>query len=80
MSAFYDLSLKLSNCQCSDIKRSEVSHMEEEKLAGGRDLGTFFEACIKIIETPSSEYPQIFKLIKKWHQCQSKSFVLAKSC
>lgn len=53
--------------------------MEEEKLAGGRDLGTFFEACIKIIETPS-EYPQIFKLIKKWHQCRSKSFVLAKSC
>lgn len=46
VSVFYDVSLKLSDCQCSDIKRSEVSHMEEEKLgscqlAGGGNLGMF---------------------------------------
>lgn len=32
VSVFYDVSLKLSHCQCSDIKRSEVSHVGEEEL------------------------------------------------
>lgn len=46
VSVFYDVSLKLSHCQCSDIKRSDVSHVGEEELgscqwAGGDNLGTF---------------------------------------
>jgi len=31
VSVLDDLSIKLSDCQRSDMKRSEVSHMEEEK-------------------------------------------------
>lgn len=44
VSVFYDVSLKLLDCQCSDMKRSEVSHVEEDKigscqLAGGGNSG-----------------------------------------
>ena len=59
VSVFYDASIKLADCVCSDMKRSGVSHMEEEKLgscqlAGGRNLGVFvYEAYIKIIGTLS---------------------------
>lgn len=56
VSVVCDAGSKLSGCQCSDMKRSEVSHMEEQKLgssqlAGGGNSG-MFEDCIKIIESP----------------------------
>lgn len=56
VSVFCDVSLKLSDCVCSDMKRSGVSYTEEEEklgschLAGGGNLGVFvYEACIKIV-------------------------------
>lgn len=42
-----DVSLKLSDCVCSDMKRSGVSYTEKEEkldschLAGGGNLGAF---------------------------------------